>query len=146
MKIAQVRTVLWAFFLATLISGCGGPEAIDADTMASAQLSYDKAIENVQAKDYEAAAKAFERALTPGAGLSPDLYTGARLERAKCYARLGRFEEAHVDLDVAAEGSVNLAVVHAARSFVFKQEGKDAEASKEMAAAKKIDRRVKAIR
>lgn|GEM_PF-5442975 len=141
-----VRTVIAAVFLATLISGCGGPKPIDAGTLASAQECYDKAVEDMAAEDYEAAAEALESALTPGAGLSPDLYTGARIERAKCYAHLKRFEEAHADLDIAAEGSVNLAVVHATRSFVFKQEGKDAEASKEMSAAKKIDRRVKAVR
>ena len=142
----KVRAVLAALVLATLISGCGGSKPIDAATMASAQKSYDKAMEDVASEDYEAAAAAFESALTPGAGLSPDLYTGARIERAKCYARLKRFDEAHADLEVASEGSVNLAVVHATRSFVFKQEGKEAEASKEMSAAKKIDRRVKAIR
>lgn len=128
-----------------LLAGCGS-KAIDEQTAASAQAAFDQALVEVESGNHESAIAFFDQSLTPGSGLPTDLYTTARIERAKCLARVGRYEDAHADLEVASQGAVNQAVIHACRSFVFKSEGKQAEADKEMAAAKKIDRRVKPIR
>jgi Flp pilus assembly protein TadD len=126
--------------------GCGPSKTIAPETAASAQASYDEAMAQIETKEYESAVAALDLALTPGGGLPADIYTNARIERAKCLARLERFDEAHADLEVASQGTISEAVVRAVRAFVYKCEGKDAEASKEMAAAKKIDRRIKTIR
>lgn len=129
-----------------LLSGCGSSKTIAPESAASAQAAYDEALSKIEAEDYESAVASLDSALTPGGGLPADIYTTARIERAKCLARLERFEEAHLDVEVASQGTVSEAVVRAVRAFVYKCEGKDAEAGKEMAAAKKIDRRIKAIR
>ena len=141
-------TAFWIACLTTCLAnlGCNSSRPIDEKTAESAQAAFDEGLAQVEAGNHKEAVASFDQALTPGGGLSADLYSTARIERAKCLARVGRYEDAHADLEVASQGSVNLAIVHACRSFVFKCEGKDAEASKEMAAAKKIDRRVKAIR
>lgn len=126
--------------------GCGGSPAIDADSLASAQQSYDQAIEAIGEGDHEAAATLLDAALEPGGGLPPDIYSDARIQRAVCFARLERFEEAHADLDVASQGAADMASVHVARSFVFKKEGKNADSASEMSAAKKINRKSKSIK
>ena len=71
-----------------------------------------------------------------GAGAFQSAKTGYSLGQALIEIRQAR----------EAEGQPCEAVVRAVRAFVYKCEGKDAEASKEMAAAKKIDRRIKMSR
>ena len=141
----KLLLLLLCAMMSALTVGCAS-RAIDEQMAESAQAAFDMALAEVDAGDHESAVGLFDQALTPGGGLPADLYTTARIERAKCLARVGRYEDAHADLDIASQGSVNLAVVHACGSFVFRCEGKKAEADKEMATAKKIDRRVKAVR
>ena len=135
LRITQVlqRSLLFlalAVVCSASLVGCNSKKPIDADTLASAQTSYDSAVVKIEEEDYDAAASLLDAALAPGGGLPPDIYTMARIERAKCFARLERFDEAHADLDVAAQGSANMALVHVARAFVFKGEGKTASPRK----------------
>lgn len=135
------------FLLSFVLFGCSsGKTKIDADKLASAQHAYDQALDSIADGDHESAATLLDAALVPGGGLPPDIYTAARVQRAVCFARLDRFDEAHADLDVASEGAADMAAVHVARSFVFKKQGKSTESASEMSAAKKINRKAKSIK
>lgn len=140
------KRILVLLFFLLLVLGCVGNRTIDAESLANAQQSYDSAIAELEAGNHEAALDLLDVALAPGGGLQADIYTDARVQRAICLARQGRCDEAHADLDLAAQGAADMATVHVARSFVFKMEDNDAESKSEMAAAKEINRRAKAIR
>jgi len=127
-------------------TGCATDKTIDATVLATAQESYDKALEEVEAGNSEAALELLNVALQPGGGLSPDIHVDARIQRAIVQARLNQFEGTHADLDVAAEGAADMAAVHVARAFAFAKEGKDKESKVEMSKAKKLKKGVKAIR
>lgn len=140
-------TYLYVFLFVVSLFGCDSNRTkINADTLASAQHSFDQAIAAMADGDHESAAALLDAALIPGGGLPADIYTDARVNRAICFARLDRFDEAHADLDVAAQGAADMATVHVARSFVFKKEGKTSESASEMSAAKKINRKAKSIK
>ena len=134
---------VWAGFLLALL-GCGA-RAIDADALTQAQESYDQALVAFQAGDHEGALTSLDVALAPGNGLPPDLYTDALVKRALCHARLEQFESALADLEIAEQGSSDLSTVHAARAYVFNKQGDSSAAKIEMAAAKKLNRKIKTV-
>lgn len=136
---------IWLGMLA-LISGCGAPQAIDANLLADAQVSYDTALEAEKLGDQQEALRLLNQALDPKAGLSPDLAADARILRAVVLARLDRASESHADLDSAAEGAGDLSAVHVARAFVFEKEGKKSEASAEMKKARRLNKSARAIK
>ena len=129
-----------------LVAGCSGNRSVDANVMADAQSAFDSALEEIDAGNVENAIEHLNVALAPGAGLPPDIYVEARIQRAICLARKEDFQAAHEDLDAASEGAGDMSSVHVARSFVYDKEGKNKEARSEMTAAKKLNRRAKAIK
>jgi tetratricopeptide (TPR) repeat protein len=106
-------------------------QAFDAGLKASAEGRYEAAIEQLGA--------ALE-----GGGLLPDSYSTALLERAICLARLGRFQEAHADLEIAAGGAA-ADEIHRARSFVFAKEGKTVESDSEFREARRLNPSIQRI-
>ena len=125
--------------------GCGGPPPLSEEVAADSSAAWANAIEAFDAKDFAACSDHLDAALA-GGGLPPDVCAEAQLKRAVCRARLDRFDEALADLAEVEQGPVNLAVVHMTRSYVYKKQGKAAESKAEAATAKKIDRRVKALK
>lgn len=141
----RVNSICGTLVLLALSVGCGSDQTIDPDKLADAQASYDAAIDEIAGGNSDVALELLDRALEPGAGLSPDISVDARIHRAICLARVERTAEAHADLDSAAEGAGDMSAVHAARAFVFAKEGKDTESKSAMRTAKKIKRTVKRI-
>lgn len=129
-----------------LLTGCGGGRPADPEALADAQLSYDQALNEIESGNHAAALELLVTALAPGGGLPPDLYTDALIQRAVCYAREERFEDALADLSLAEQGVADLSTVHVARAFVYRKQGKSAEATAEMSAAKKINRKARSIK
>ena len=134
------------FSVCLVCSGCSGAKTIQADAAASAQRAYDDAVVAFKVGDDELALTLLDAALGPGSGLPPDIYTDALVKRAVCRARAEQYDDALADLEIASQGAADMSLVHAARSFVYKKQGKSTAASAEMSAAKKINRRVKAFR
>ena len=64
---------------------------------------------------------------------------------ALCEARLGGYDDAHQALDAVAEGASDMARLHAARAFVFRQQGKTAEAEEEEQRARQLNPRIQFI-
>lgn len=128
------------------LTGCGGPRTADPEALASAQVAYDNAVAEIEAGNHESAVPLLENALAPGGGLPPDVFTEGLVQRAICYARLERFDEALADLDIASQGASDMSAVHVARAFVFKKQGKTKESSQEMSAAKKINRKARPVK
>ncbi len=128
----------------TCAIGCGS-KPLDETVAADSAAAYQQAMEAYDAEEYAASSDLLDAALAD-AGLPPDIYVDALIKRAICRARTERYDEALTDLQEAEQGPINLAVVHATRSYVFRKQGKKAESRSELAAAKKIDRRIRALK
>lgn len=118
--------------------GCGG-SAVEEETIASAQLSYDQAADAFGAGNYTQARTSLDQALENSAGLNPDVYVDALLKRSICLSAAGEFEAAAADISEAERGATDLAQVHIARGIMFSKQGDDAKAKQEFADAKKLD-------
>ena len=129
-----------------LLTGCGGGRPADPEALADAQSSYDQALVEIESGNHAAALELLVTALAPGGGLPPDLYTDALVQRAVCYARAEQFDEALADLELAEQGVSDLSTVGVARAYVYRKQGKLAEAKREMSAAKKINRKARSIK
>ncbi len=128
-----------------MLGGCGG-KTIDPELVTSSQEAYHQAVLAVRAGDDEKAIAFLDTALSNGGVLAPDMYEEALVHRAVCLARSGRFDDAHVDLDAAAQGAADMASVHIARSYVYRKQGKASESRAAALTAKKINPRVKTLR
>ena len=129
-----------------ILLGCGSDRSIDAENLADAQSSYDAAVDAVDAGNSEEAIRLLDIALAPDGGLPPDISVDARLLRATEFARIGRYDDAHSDLDVAEQGAGDMSAVHATRAYVLKKEGKDKESKSEMSKARRLNSRVRSIK
>lgn len=74
--------------------------------------------------------KAFLAAIE-GGGLNADFLADAFLQRARCLAELGHYDEAHEALDVVAQGA-ELDKWHVARAFVYRKQGEEGKSQAEM--------------
>ena len=127
--------------LTVCLCGCSSQEADLAGQRQDTQASYDAAIEALEKHDYGLAETRLTEAIE-GGGLRIDQLVDAYIQRAVCYARLGKFEAAHADLDQIEGGAPDLDVVYAARSFVFQKEGRTSEAAAKLNQARRLNPRV----
>ena len=133
--------ILSALLLVAVGIGCQKQAA--PDVFANSQNSYAEAQTLIQNKEYEAAVELLTAAIT-GGGLDPEFFGQARLQRATCLARLGRYQEAYADLEIAAQGAAP-DQVHLVRCFVYEKEGKKSEAADEFRKAKSFNRLLQRI-
>lgn len=122
------------------LGGCAGG-GVSAESAASAQQSYDQALEAFEAGRLADARPLFDASLTLG-GLPVDLVVDAYLKRAMCAAEAQDFEAAEADIATAEQGAMEMDQVHVARGFLLKKQGDQAGADAEFAAAKKLNPKV----
>lgn len=122
-------------------SGCG-PGAVEGETIATAQQSYDSANAAFAAGDYATARTSLDQALTNASGLNPDLYVDALLMRSICLSVAGELDAAAADITEAEQGATEMAKVHVARGVLLSKQGDAAGAKAEFASAKKADPKV----
>jgi tetratricopeptide (TPR) repeat protein len=139
----QIAIRITALALALPIAGCGGaPGAQLEATRRAANDALREAIVDFASKNYAAAEPKLTAALTEG-GLNPDLWCEAMAKRAVCWGAAGRYDEALAELNRIGSAAPNQAEIFAARSFIFKKQGKLAEANAALAQAKRWDRTIK---
>jgi tetratricopeptide (TPR) repeat protein len=132
--VGPVFAALW------LLAGCGGQTEV-VNTRQNAYAAAAQADQAFQSRDYATAAERYAVAVN-GGGLNPDAYASAAVKLAVSYGALKKFDEAHAMLDKLEQGAPNLDEINAARSFVFKKQGKAAEARAAFAKAKRFNPRV----
>jgi len=131
--------------LATALLGCGADPLADRAAKGKiAEESLNAGLQAYQSKDFETAAAQLKQACDAGT-LILDLQIDARLKRAVALAHLGQFDVALGELAELEKGAPHLEHVYAARSFVFKKQGKQAEALAEFARAKKLSPSIQPI-
>ena len=113
-----------------------------AASVADTESALDQAKTMVESGDMQGALPLLTTAIEDP-GLGPDLYGEAVLLRARCYAETGEIEKAEADLAEAEQGASNEGLMHLVRGIVFQKQGKNSEAKKEFAAARKIDPKLK---
>ena len=141
------KTFLWLALCGWAVgvcAGCSGRSQADAKVYADAAQAYEEATKAYEAGRYSEAQAAFSAALKAG-GLLPDQLGNALIWRAECFAREGKFAEAHADLDRAARGAP-MDLVHATRSFVYAKEGNQGKSDEEWREAKKSNSAIQRIR
>lgn len=120
------------------LAGCGPRRVADA-TFATAQGAWDRASQSLDAGELAVALEALDLALAAGAGLHADLYVDALLMRSVCLAAVRRWEDAAVDLEMAAEGATDWDQVCIARAALARSRGEPLEAERELAEARKLN-------
>jgi tetratricopeptide (TPR) repeat protein len=125
-----------------LLLGCGTDESVDQRQQGS--QAFVAGNEAFAQRKFTEAVEALTKAIESGA-LPVDSYCEAMVKRTIAYAQLGQFEQALADLDKLAQGTPDMASVHAARSFIFRKQGKAAEADREFALARRYNPDVKVV-
>ncbi len=122
--------------------GCGGKSAANLKSLReTASEAYADGLKTFAAHDYATAEQKFSIAL--GGGLDADQFCIATTKRAVCWAAAGKVDEALAELDRLGSNVSNPDEVEAARAFVFKKQGKIAQANAAMAKARRYNRTIK---
>jgi Tfp pilus assembly protein PilF len=141
MAAIRFRFVVLALALAS--SGCGGdPAASLEDDRIAAYAAYNEASTAFASKDYAGAEAKLALALQANV-LNPDVYCEATAKYAVCLAAAGKYPEATAELDKLGPAAPNQGEIFAARAFIFKKQGKVAEANAAMAKARQYNRAIK---
>jgi tetratricopeptide (TPR) repeat protein len=114
-------------FLAVSVIGCGAPGEEHEDLRRS----------NDRARALQKLSAALE-----GGGLNPDAACDARVKLAVCLASAGKHDEALDTLEMVGAGASNPDAVEAARSYIYKKQGKAAESRAALAKARQYNPRV----
>jgi tetratricopeptide (TPR) repeat protein len=139
---ANTNRVAAVVLLATALSDCS--HRVDPAALAGAQAALHAAQAALAGKNLDEAIPLLTAAIESGV-LPPEDAARALVDRATCLARVDMFDLAHADLDAAANAAPP-DEVHAARSFVFAEEGKAAEAEGEFEKARLVNPSVERIR
>lgn len=121
-----------------ILLGCGSSSDEIVEARRTAIEAYETGSAALEKGDFRAALDAFNEALSTK-GLNADLLGEAQVKKSVCLAAIGKVKEAHLLLDVLERMAPNLGDVYAARSFVFVQENKLAEAKAAWSKARRID-------
>ena len=132
----------WLGWLGLLVSFVGCGAEITEQTLESAQASIDEAHELFDAEQYEQALPVLDTVIA-GRGLTPDQYTDAVLRRARCHCMTGDLESAAADLAEAEMGAPDMGQFYLTQAILFAKQGRAAESKKSLAAARRVDSRLK---
>lgn len=138
------RGLITRYLLLSVLVAFGCRKQADPKVFATAEAAYNAAVDKMEKLDFSGAADDLTRAFE-ARGLNVDMYCDALVRRAQCFARLKRFDEALADVDRAAQGSPQMDEVHRTQAFVFKKQGKLAEAGAAMREARKLNASIKEI-
>lgn len=133
----------WWLPLSLLMISCAQQQ--DASQIHEAESAYLQGLEAERSGDHTAARELYRQAVERG-GLQVDEYVECQIRLALCEARLENFDDAHQALDAVVEGASDMARLHAARAFVFRQQGKNGEAETEERHARRLDPRIQLIK
>jgi tetratricopeptide (TPR) repeat protein len=132
-----------AWIIASMLAGCGGNAGAKLeDSRKAAYAAFNAAVEAFKSGDYAAAEPKLTEALDLHV-LNPDVYCEATAKRAVCWGASGKYDEALAELDQLGPAAPNQAEICAARAYIFKKQGKPAQANAAMAQARKFDRNLK---
>lgn len=123
---------------ACVVTATGCSEKVASSSIASAQQALEQARDMVAGDNAAGALPLLSQAIGEG-GLDADQYAEAFLLRAQCYALGGDVEKAQADLEQAELGAPSQGLLHLTRGIILSQQGKESEARKEFAAAKRLD-------
>ncbi len=131
------------FAVLTLASscGCGGSSEL-AHTRETAHAAVQEGQAAFASRDFATTAAKLAPAVASGM-LNVDVYCQATVELAIAYAADGKYDEALAALDKLTAEAPNQAEIFAARSFVFKKQGKSREAAAALQQARKLNPRIK---
>jgi len=142
MTTCQYSQFVVSMVVGGMLLGCGDKTQKTAERREVAGQAYDEALDAFQNRDFAGARELFTQAIEVDA-LHGDRIAPAHIMRAVSAAHEGDFAAAHDDLDRMEGGAPEMDQVHAARSFVFAQEGKANEARAAWNEARKFNPRVR---
>jgi Tfp pilus assembly protein PilF len=122
--------------------GCGSTSTEVVRSREASAAAANEGMQAFAARDYATAAAKLSAAIE-GGGLNADSYSTAAVRLAVAYAQQGQFAEAEALLTKLEQGAPNVDEVLAARSLVFKKQGKLAESRAALAQARRLNRFVK---
>jgi tetratricopeptide (TPR) repeat protein len=128
-------------FLATSALGCSAPGEEHEDLRRTAYANYGEGLHAFESNDRATALTKLTAALE-GGGLNPDVACDARVKRAVCLAGAGKYDEALADLEKNGPGASNPEAVEGARSYIYRKQGKAAEAQAALAKARRYNPRI----
>jgi tetratricopeptide (TPR) repeat protein len=131
----------FAGLLLLAAAGCGAPGEEHEDLRRSAYTNYGEGVAAFNSNDRATALTKLTAALD-GGGLNPDVACDARVKRAVCFAAAGKYDEALADLEKNGPGASNPEAVEAARSYIYRKQGKAAEAQAALAKARRYNPRI----
>jgi tetratricopeptide (TPR) repeat protein len=131
------------FAVVTFAASCGCSGSSDlAQSRETAYAAVREGQTAFDARDYATAVAKLAPAVASGM-LNVDVYCQATVELAIAYAADGKYDEALAALDKLTAEAPNQAEILAARSFVFKKQGKAREAAAAWQQARKLNPRIK---
>jgi len=137
-RMLPIARQAYAGLLMLAAFGCGAPGEEHEDARRSAYANYNEGLAAFASKDY-ATAEAKLTAAIEARGLNPDVKCDAVVKRAICWVKSGKYNEALADLDSLGAGASNMDQIHAARSYIYKKQGKAAESRTELIKAKRLN-------
>lgn len=135
------RPIAAVLFIAVVLAIGGCSSEVAPATIASSQAAFEEAKQLAASGSYAAGLPLIEQALA-GTGLNADQYASALLVRAQCLADAGEFEKADADLNEAQMGDPDPAFFQLSKGIVLSKQGKEAEAKKAFAMAKRLDSKI----
>lgn len=132
------RSTSAVLLLSVVLALAGCSSEVAPATIASSQASFEEAKQLAASGNYAAGMPLIEQAIA-GTGLNADQYASALLVRAQCLADAGEFEKAEADLAESQLGDPDPAFFQLSKGIVLSKQGKDAEAKKAFAMAKRLD-------
>ena len=124
------------------VAGCSSGKLREAEgARQSAQAAFEEGLESLEEGNYQIAEPLLQQAMA--GELSADLFIESGIALATCLAKLERSDDAIDAIERIREGLPSDAHYHMERAYVFEAAGKKKEAKSEIAAAKKIDPRIR---
>jgi tetratricopeptide (TPR) repeat protein len=130
------RNIVWLLLLSIHV-GCSS-SAIPSSVVESSQSKFDQAQSLLALKDYAGALPLLDEAIANG-GLDADFAFDSIVSRARCYIELGKLPEALADIDSAAAGATDMAIIHGLRYQYWMKSGESAKAQAELRLAQKMN-------
>jgi tetratricopeptide (TPR) repeat protein len=127
--------------MAVGVIGCGAPGEEHEDVRRSAYTNYGEGVAAFESNDRATALEKLSAALE-GGGLNPDAACDARVKLAVCLTGAGKYDEALATLEKVGAGASNPDAVEAARSYIYKKQGKAAESRAALAKARQYNPKV----
>jgi Tfp pilus assembly protein PilF len=132
----MIRPLVCLLCAGAVAGGCSAPD--HSAQRAAAQRQLDAGIQAWESADLAHAEQQLTPAIRSGS-LDSDQYVEGLLMRALVRAALGKYRQAHADLDRAQEGAAQLDRVFAIRAYILQGEGQPEAARRAMEQAREVN-------